>query len=557
MYESIKLKPGRTPEIKGEAIPCSSVVIFVGPNNSGKSLVLRELRDEARDGMARTIVGEVTFAAYSQEDIDKIVEVGHRRAQKFRPGADTLVFPSDPSVVELPESILRKVLADPKFGTAEFKRYFNGRVKFLDGASRLGLVNRQQAGDLLVEQFPQFALQVLIRNDSMRADLSGRIHEALGSYFVLDMTMLGSIRAKLSDVPVPHEDFERNFNEEVVNFMTNATPIEYVSDGVKAFCGLMAEAVAGNPEMLLIDEPEAFLHPPLAFKLGKNLSQAVGPNRKQLIASTHSPYFLMGCVQSGAPVTVIRLTYERRKATARVLPGGDLLRLMREPLLRSTNVLSALFYSHVVVTEGDTDRAFYGEINERLLQVGRGVRDCLFLQAQNKQTVCKILHPLRELGIAAATIVDIDVIKDGGQNWTALLKSAFVPATVIDGLNTMRLKVLASFNDSGKDMKKDGGVAILTGQAREAALHLFSQLASYGVFVVPGGEVESWLSSVRLRAGIPSGAHGGSWLSPIFEAMGSDPTSSEYVRPSEDDVWRFLENVGAWLADPERVGIPE
>ncbi|MBK9168926.1 MAG: hypothetical protein IPM24_15855 [Bryobacterales bacterium] len=98
-------------------------------------------------------------------------------------------------------------------------------------------------------------------------------------------------------------------------------------------------------------------------------------------------------------------------------------------LLRSTGVLSGLFYEFVVVTESDADQAFYQEINERLLQFKPewGIPNCLFLNAQNKQTVQTLLRPLRKLGIPAAGVVDVDVLKEGGANWTNLLSSAHLP----------------------------------------------------------------------------------------------------------------------------------
>lgn len=48
---------------------------------------------------------------------------------------------------------------------------------------------------------------------------------------------------------------------------------------------------------------------------------------------------------------------------------------MQNPLLRSIGVFNALFYNAVVVTEADADRAFYQEINERLLKEKRSKRD--------------------------------------------------------------------------------------------------------------------------------------------------------------------------------------
>ncbi len=255
--------------------------------------------------------------------------------------------------------------------------------------------------------------------------------------------------------------------------------------------------MAGDPRVILIDEPEAFLHPSLVFKLGLEVSRAALSEDKRVFASTHSPAFVMGCIQSGAPVTIVRLTYREGIATARVLPSTEILELMRHPLLRSTGVLGGLFYEFVVVTESDTDRVFYQEVNERLLQlkIEWGIPNCLFINAQNKQTIRTILRPLRQLGIPAAAVVDVDILKDGGTNWTNLLTSANVPSISHNSLATMRSAVKTAMDGTGRDMKRDGGLLILGQQEREAAQNLLSQLIEYGVFVVPGGELESWFKA--------------------------------------------------------------
>ena len=70
---------------------------------------------------------------------------------------------------------------------------------------------------------------------------------------------------------------------------------------------------------------------------------------------------------------------------------------MRNPLLRSTGVLNGLFYEFVVVTEADADRAFYQEMNERLLRFKPewGIPNCLFLNAHGKHTP---IHALSKSG---------------------------------------------------------------------------------------------------------------------------------------------------------------
>ena len=65
-------------------------------------------------------------------------------------------------------------------------------------------------------------------------------------------------------------------------------PIDQASDGVKAFTGMITEIVAGDPVALLIDEPEAFLHPALSFTLGKEIALASLGSEKRLFVSTHN-----------------------------------------------------------------------------------------------------------------------------------------------------------------------------------------------------------------------------------------------------------------------------
>jgi hypothetical protein len=395
-------------------------------------------------------------------------------------------------------------------------------------------------------------LQKLFSDNGKRATVRKIVHEAFGSYFVIDPTNLSQLRIRLSDRPPASELEERGIHQDAVNFHAAATLIDRASDGVKAFTGIIMELYAGDPKILLVDEPEAFLHPALASKLGYEISRAAAESDKRIFVSTHSPTFVMGCIQSGVPVNIIRLTYRSGVATARLLPSQEILEMMRNPLLRSTNLLSGLFYEFVIVTESDADRAFYQEINERLIRFKPewGIPNCLFINAQNKQTIHTILRPLRKLGIPAAGIVDVDVLKEGGTVWTNQLDGINIPQITRGALATTRGAIKAAMDRSGMEMKRNGGVSILQGQEKEACKNLFDQLAQYGLFVVEGGELESWLKSLQ------ASGHGPPWLVDIFEKMGEDPESTNYVKPTNGDVWKFLSNIKGWLVDPFRLGIP-
>ncbi len=556
MIKSIKLKFGRTADATAESVEALPVTVFVGPNNSGKSIVLKEMQSFCQTGnrnQKSVIIDDVEFRPIEAEKIqEKIAGV------RLEPGPNDTVEPDHILVgkwnsrKKIHIDALVEVLTHPNKQPQNFcKWYLTHKTLILDGGSRIKLVGPQSAGDL--KQSPSTSFQALFKDDEKRRGVRRIIQDAFGLYLVIDPTHLGNFSLRLSKRAPEDVIEEKGIHPEAVAFHSEAMPIEQTSDGVKAFVGMITEMIAGDPMVLLIDEPEAFLHPSLSFKLGKEVSNIMSSSEKRLFVSTHSPDFVMGCIQSGAPVNIVRLTFRDGIPTARILPNGDILRLMRNPLLRSTGVLSGLFYESVVVTESDADRAFYQEINDRMLRFdgAEGIPNCLFLNAQNKQTVKTIIKPLRELGIPVAGVVDIDVIKDGGSVWTSFLDCGFIPEIEKNPLAGLRSGLMKKFNDSGRDMKKEGGKNVLTGSDREGLENLFEKLCEYGLFVVPGGELESWLEHLG------ASGHGPNWLIEVFEKMGEDPTSEGYVLPGEGDVWEFLSQIRLWFANQRRKGMPQ
>ena len=397
---------------------------------------------------------------------------------------------------------------------------------------------------------PKFGLV----NDEARLRLRGILFEAFGKYLVFDASLRPgrvTLRYAQTDPPVA---LERSFTKAAIDFFRTSTPIETMSDGVRAFTGILVELFAGDPAVLIIDEPEAFLHPSLAFLLGRELSRPVpAGGQKNVFVATHSSSFLMGCVQSGAPVNIVRLTHSENQSTARLLEASSLRSLMRNPLLRSVGAVEALFYDYVVVTEADADRAFYDEINQRLVMSGdpRGISNCLFLRAQNKQTVADIVKPLRALGIPAAGIVDVDIYEEGGTVWSNFVDGAGMDPATAAGTATVRSKVKAAFDATGiAKPKLRSGVDVLATADRQAASNLFDQLDDHGMFAVRHGEVEHWLTGIA-----PPGLHGPDWLVEAFKNMGEDSSNSAYRRPAPGDVWDFIGKIGQWLRNAKRKGL--
>lgn len=327
-----------------------------------------------------------------------------------------------------------------------------------------------------------------------------------------------------------------------------------MSDGVKAYSGILAAVLSQDLRVILLDEPDAFLHPPLARRLGNALTALASERDGNVLASTHDSNFLMGCIQAGKPVNVVRLSYREGEASARLLEAGRLRTMMRDPLLRSTRVMDALFHQGALVCEGDADRAFYQEINDRLMGAGRvALTDCVFLNAQNKQTIRRIIGPLREMGIPAAAVVDLDIVKKGTSNdLRDLMAAAKVPDGLIKSFGQLRGEVEAAF--AAQDLvPKRAGIASLVAGQRDSANVLLRDLAEYGIFVVTVGELELWLPT--LSVGSETQDQKQNWLPSIFDRMGNDPDEVGYLEPKVGDVWGFIEQIANWVADPLRKGM--
>lgn len=526
-----------------------------------QSLALREIEGWCvSDDSPRKVIGtiEVEFPASAAE-----AEALLRRFESTpAPGtafqADSIyigvpTFRQNPPVYEMWAGLadLRAMITSRNVGLLRswFTRAYTTR---LDGRTRFLLTDDKPTGDLL--RHPQNHLQALFQDGTARAQVRVLTEEAFGTHFVIDPTAVQNFRIRMSPRAPKTEEEEQSLSEASRDFHRQAEHIVQSSDGVKAFVGLTSAVLSLPHRIIIIDEPEAFLHPPLARTLGRNLAKIAAARGASLVVATHSASFLLGCVETGVQTDVVRLTYERGVPTARLLNAAALTEMMLDPFMRSAGVLAALFHRAAVVTESDADRSFYDEINFRLQGTGRGIRDTLFLNANGKDSLHKIAGPLRKLGIPAAVIADLDVLRSSGAAWKNLLDACAFPTDSRDVLQISRAEVVKSLDaiaQAGKPHPiKLGGVKLLSGPQAICAQKLLGNLAENGLFVAERGELESWLPSLG------SSCHGPPWLVETFGKMGSNPSDPGYLQPTADDVWAFLDKVAMWADNPNRKGIP-
>lgn len=556
--KSIQFKVGSSAGTAPLRIECPNVLVIIGPNNSGKSQTLREIEAEFGEPNSqppRIVVEAIELEMpETAEDISEMMEMFYTKSSPDLSNVMGYRWYRRPSMAG--HSDLRAQLPDQGFHNwlqnrdlaslkTNFVRFFTRR---LDGATRFHLVSNQPTGPL--EGQPTNHLWSLFQNSEARAKISAFTQAAFNRFFVVDPTGMTEFRMRLSDRPPVDLLEEQGLDPRAQAFHQNAFLLSTLGDGVKASVGLVAAIHSLPDRILLIDEPEAFLHPTLARRMGRALTQTTRERDASLVVATHSAEFLVGCIQATTQLRLVRLTHETGRSTARTLEPDEIAALMNDPLLRSANALRALFHRGVVVCEADADRAFYEEVNARLATEARGIDDALFMNAQNWQTIPRVVLPLRRLGVPATAIFDLDVLMDKDFNHLWPLVSAD-PAE-LKRLQGARAAAKSFMDTATRAAIKNKGLDALSGPARASIDVLLADFARYGLFFVPVGELEGWLAT----SGV-SRSDKAKWVLKVFEYMGAAPDAANYVHPGDNDVWSFLTDIRGWIDNPARLGIPD
>ncbi len=558
LIRAITLKSGPQGLSSSLTLRPGSVTVFIGPNHSGKSRILQEINEAVPK--ESTIRFSKVLQGLEFNPIDALSRAGFQSEIRIQ----CRQFEKDgvPHIELFNEAHRIMLLSEfedvlGQFATVEGMRAQFGHVGHnlanklclhLNGGKRLDILNATTRENLSGKMGT--TLGILFQDDAKRGEVQRIVRQAFGWHLLIDVTGKDNFRAVISETKPP-VGVERSISNEALNFLRKCDEITTMSDGVRAYCGMIAAVTASEAKVVLLDEPEAFLHPALCNSLANELCRKARETGRQLIIATHSASFLLGCVQAAVDLNIVRLTYRSGLATSRVLENKEIVPLMRNPLLRSIGALNGVFFESVVVTEAETDRAFYEEVNNRCLAFRNenGIQDCLFLNAQNWQTT-RIIGPLRKLGIPAAAVVDIDLVcEEAGASFQSLLEAAGIPEHSRVSMGQLRGR-LRPQTDEGKKNLKARGIEALSGDARQSLEDFIEQLANYGVFIVPCGEVEGWLPNLKRAS-----AYKSVWLENTFEVMGEDATLETYVKPADDDVWNFFGKIKHWLHDPNRRGV--
>ena len=412
------------------------------------------------------------------------------------------------------------------------------------------------------------------------ADSTGKVRQCVKKIFGKDVFLnpfnLGTLEYRIGVdfsfiSPNPQEAFQQ---------LSSFPLLDTQGDGMRSVLGIVSAIVSVKKPIILLDEPEAFLHPPQALQLGEIISGLVQPSQ-QIFIATHSADFLRGLLSSTRDAVIIHLDRAEDVTTANVLDSATLNQIVADPLLSSSRVLEGMFYKGVVATEADADSVFY----QRLFQKIGAADEIHFVNAHNKQTLKKIIDPYKKLGIKFAMIADADVIRDKREFSDILqvtsdeqLKSQILqerdaimnhfqtqskykilcdlraktkelveqvtipenadPDDIANALFDFRqnLKKLREESDELSEFKKNGRAALPEILQNNFDI-LWRCCANIGLFIVNVGELESWL----VDYGLERSSNKSKWISNALNKV----FDIEYDKNKA--IWKFVDALRAFL----------
>lgn len=513
----------------------NDIILFVGPNNAGKSQALKDIYEICDAKKPSIVVKDIEIVKHTG-DIKAFLEtisiVNDYGTYKNYDGLGYSI--PNPSIYNYKESKYYGVVRPL------FVAYLNtlNRLTISDPAN---LISRKDA--------KKNPIHYAAFDRTYREWLSDNFKQAFGKELIPHTLSGSNIPLCIGDAVKFDKEFvdEQERQEEYASVLDTYKQVQEQGDGIKSFTGILLYLMLDYYCTFLIDEPESFLHPPQANIMGRIIGQTLRENQQAFI-STHSEEIIKGLLDvCPERVKIIRITREEDVNEFSVLENDKFNEVWSDPLLKYSNIMSSLFHKKVILCESDSDCKLYSIIENHIKKSEGTYSETLFIHCGGKHRMTKIATALRSLNVNVRLVTDIDVMNDDKVfkgiveafdiEWTSIQKDYNTVVSnlhsskeeiersdaktsinrILDGsanriLSKKELKdIRASITTISKwdNIKKAGISSLPSGNATSSFKNMDKVLRTGGIYMVPVGELECFIKEV--------GGHGPEWSNSVLE----------------------------------------
>ncbi len=521
-------------------------VILVGPNNSGKSQFLRDMVLIASRGKSVRSVVLQDIGLYQVGSAQELEEFLKENATPFDGGYRYRNWQIADGAWNL---LGRNHLSD---------HLISGFVKNISADDRLRICDEPK--HVARDQQKSKPQHVLYDSETQMAKISALFKEAFGRDLLIDFR--GGLKIPIHVGDPPDSAIENKAGDEYVDYVRSYPKLADQGDGIKSYAGILFEALVTSLDVTLIDEPEAFLHPPQMRKLGHTLASEVSG---QLFVATHSSDVMRGFLEgTKGNVRILRIRREGDVNRVSKADAETVEELWSTPALRYSNALDGVFHEQAILCEDHSDCRLINAVADHLETVsGERWKDTAYVPTGGKHAIPKIANVLRKVGVPTKAVIDLDFIREMtlvrdtvnafGGNWTALepiwrrVQSAIDNSNALKSSSQIKREIIAAFENTEDEMpskativdifdqrspwhivKKAGEAGLPSGNASSDYQALKDSLSKIGIYLVPVGEIEGFCKSI--------GGHGRKFVTTLMDEI---PLDDDRLR----DLREFVETV--------------
>jgi len=492
---------------KKEIENCAKINLVIGPNNCGKTVFLNELYQVLTDVIIPNEIKWINDLTIhyekladfirkllpnawnsSSEQVISLRDAGYRFWRSRQDLWNQVVFEECRRLNEkIGEYVISHVQSNS--GLKQLLKFISfitvARERCNDRLQRHFSVNIQN----LFSDSSDNPVSYLCKNRESLSRISENIQSVFGIKVGFDNLQQGEKSLRI----LPETEIPGATNtEETAKLWVERSPlVASQGDGIGAYVRLALSLLGPYQSIVLIDEPEAFLHPPQCRAIGNLVADLAVSENKQVFIATHNSDILRGILNSN--MSFIKIFYLSRRADVFSYSSIDALDIQQVLESKSTlineKILSSFFYRKTILCESENDRTFYEHAAARF--DWESFQDVNFIGLNGKDQVFSIFKKLKQLGLNVGCIVDIDFLIDG--------QVPDGPANqqikdILSSCRGMLNKAISRKKTSRLEIKKLG-IHYFEKEVPSIVadlVSLISALSKIGIYVVREGELESW-----------------------------------------------------------------
>ena len=380
----------------------TDIVVFVGPNNMGKSQSLRDAFGLISAKNRGVVIRDIQLSYHNPQSLKDVIErlslttpngsYYLHRGYNYQIHSQDIAGFGNSQIVEdnIRKFLVSMVKTEERLTTSSPKQMVNpGDARQYPLQYVTEPDNRQTMSDI----FEKIFSKKIFCEDRGSTMLTLHMGDEIA------FNQAGMTPQQVSD--------------ELYKRMAALPKVHEQGDGIRSLAGLLLNLMMPNYSVYLIDEPEAFLHPPQARVLGENLPALLG--ERQAFVSTHSIELIKGLLATGGNrIKIIRLTRDGDENPVHYLKPEDLSAIWNDPIMRHSNILDGLFYHHTILCESDSDCQLNAAMISHIKEQQGTYSDALFALCNGKGRMKPLSKTFKSLGIDFRFIPDIDFFNDEG-----------------------------------------------------------------------------------------------------------------------------------------------